>query len=213
MNDRDEGDELAPFHSSFVDETADASVAYDDEALDIFALCFTLIKILFLLPGTGWKVRIRRQIPLLIHRVEPARRRSTVPLHETLIRNEHAYYLAIGQLLAAESAPETPRLTAPATTATPLYVCGDSHVLPLSWRSLSLCNGCNYHTIPKLVTGIKHWHLRDVDSAVERPFYPQRHFYDVVDTIPSASHVRLRPRLPTARNCSVSVDPLCLGRN
>jgi hypothetical protein len=61
----------------------------------------------------------------------------------------------------------------------PVYVCGDSHALSPAWRSV---NG--RLLVPKLVTGLKHWHLRE-DSS----FYPKKNFHQVVKTIPENSEV------------------------
>lgn len=122
--------------------------------------------------------------------IEPARRASSVALHTTTIRNEHAYYCCGAQCLAANAAASD--VVACATSLSPddsgrIFVCGDSHTLPTAWQvrvfvvpravvHLILCFldqriAVGTETLllePALVTGLKHWHLRP-----ESTFYPK----------------------------------------
>lgn len=109
----------------------------------------------------------------LIALVEPARRASRVELHTTSVRNEHAYYCCAAQCLAAQG-PEPLRThaagagggaeaAAEESAGAPLFVCGDSHSLSPAWQ---LAGG--RRLVPKLATGLKHWHLRP-----ECDFYPK----------------------------------------
>lgn len=85
----------------------------------------------------------------------------------------------------------------------PLYVCGDSHTLPLAWNVLSYgrrqggdtscmageaASGTHMpHLLtPRLVTGVKHWHLRQ-----ESDFYPKKNFLTAIESIPEGSEVLL----------------------
>ncbi len=49
----------------------------------------------------------------------------------------------------------------------PVFVCGDSHTLPTAWQRV-IVEGISRVLVPKLVTGLKHWHLRP-----ESDFYPK----------------------------------------
>jgi len=68
-----------------------------DSELDLLALSFTAAKLFFLQGRLSL-------LPALFRLLEPVRSLSGIPLHTTLVRNEHAYYQAIGQLLAHKSA-------------------------------------------------------------------------------------------------------------
>lgn len=46
----------------------------------------------------------------------------------------------------------------------PFYVIGDSHVLSAAWMNMTV-QGRQVYTVPKLVTGLKAWHLREVKSV------------------------------------------------
>ena len=66
---------------------------YDPDSLDLLAISFALVKLLYL-QGKLHKLAAVYRI------VEPTRRRSLTPIHGTTIRNEHAYYQCIAQTLA-----------------------------------------------------------------------------------------------------------------
>ena len=88
-----------------------------------------------------------------------------------------------------------------------IYVLGDSHTLPLAWHhhTSNTPNTPNILFVPRLVTGVKHWHLRDfkyqdkhgkslpITSAQKHlnQFYPKVNFNQVVASIPMQSEVLL----------------------
>jgi len=135
-------------------------VLFGQESLDLLALGFTLVKILYLAGAAA-------AVGDVVACVEPTRRASRKPIHATNVRNEQAYYCCAAQCLAVRSArglttavpPEVP-----AAGKTTVFVCGDSHALSPAWMTA----GSGVVLVPKLVTGLKHWHLRP-DSN----FYPK----------------------------------------
>ena len=62
-------------------------------------------------------------------------------------------------------------------------MCGDSHALSPAWSKIAL-NGEERLLSPALVTGLKHWHLRD-----ESNFYPKKNFYRALSSLPTGSNV------------------------
>ena len=72
---------------------------YTDDDLDLLAIGFTVVKIFYLQGRLS-------QLPFLFHAIEGTRRRSLKPVHETSIRNEHAYYQCIGQVLSLRLYPK-----------------------------------------------------------------------------------------------------------
>jgi hypothetical protein len=85
----------------------------------------------------------------------------------------------------------------------PIYICGDSHCLSLAWsviyqdcdkKSVSVSSapevekGVNRQTprlfVPRLVTGIKQWHLRP-----QGVFYPKTGFQHTIDNTPTGADV------------------------
>jgi len=96
-------------------------------------------------------------------------------LHLTTVRNEHAYFCCISQLMEYHSLPFK--------SHRPIYVIGDSHCMSLGWHHIEVAG--EMRTLhPKLVTGLKMWHLRP-----ESRFYPKVNFYNVVKTIPKGAQV------------------------
>jgi hypothetical protein len=177
----------------------EAQKATDDH--DMLALFFTLVKVLYSSGCLG-------VLPSLIRLIEPARRGRD--LGQTLVRNEHAYYVCIAQLLclhpdrrtfadvsallvhpgaaSAAAAPLSMTCSASASAAAAsvpdcLYVCGDSHSLCPAWRTLCI-HGKKVLLHSALVTGLKHWHLRPSSR-----FYPKANFYEVVSKIPSGASI------------------------
>merc|ERR1712137_285120 len=138
---------------------------FSADQLDLLALLFTLVKILFL----QGQLKLAQQ---LIELIEPVRTKKE--LHLTSIRNEHAYYCCVAQLL--------PHLKFPLASSPPLYVVGDSHTLPVAWQELTTSSGEKRFTIPKLVTGCKMWHLRP-----ESFFFTKDNFYNMVESIPDGA--------------------------
>jgi tetratricopeptide (TPR) repeat protein len=217
---------------TFEPSSASASPSGEDKtlALDLLAIAFTAVKMLYVRGQLAY-------LPQLIRVVEPTRRdyqRATKKaMHETSIRNEHAYYLCVMQVCAvhcerqrqldealrAGAGPgagpgEEPTLperwlrnrsenltsATSATTATGgkgqvIYICGDSHCIPPAWSTVSTRTASSagedivttYTLVPKLVTGLKHWHLRP-DSH----FYPKMTFLSMVSTIPDGATVSSR---------------------
>ena len=170
--------------------------AFVDSELDLLALGFTAVKILFL----QGKLSL---LPGLFALLEPLRCYSLKQLHETMIRNEHAYYQSIGQILAYRSAVFVQQRQTHAhpteseirplvdvvlsnqrlSGVEKLYVCGDSHCLSSAWSELDVV-GKKRLIVPKLVTGVKQWHLRK-----EGDFYPKANFSCAIDSIPNGAEV------------------------
>lgn len=178
-----------------------AAQEYGNNELDILALSFTAVKLLFLLGQLG-------ALPRLIRHLEWARRASKKPLHETNIRNEHAYYLCIVQILGYYSCP-TPdegldgvdnreqfsplspanrevisALVGGSRGASALYVVGDSHILSSAFAVLRPAGSDPRVLVPRLVTGVKQWHLRR-----ESTFYPKEIFRRTMTSVPDGSEV------------------------
>lgn len=64
-----------------------------------------------------------------------------------------------------------------------LFLAGDSHCLSAAWRRVCP-RGKDCVLIPKLVTGLKIWHLRP-----ESDFYPKIAFENTMKSIPDVSKV------------------------
>ena len=217
--------------------TASSKEEYDGDALDLLAISFTLVKLLYL------RGRLHR-LPAVFKVIEPTRRRSQVPIHETTVRNEHAYYQCIAQTLAyrlscaccptedgsspalsLETMPDHLRSQFEATLAmgmmegairfpvsstlrdpraaccdistnqfykqaacNPVYMLGDSHTVPAAWNIIHLATPTGKMeprlVVPKLVTGLKQYHLRK-----DSDFYPKAQFAQLLKTIPDGSDV------------------------
>lgn len=137
------------------------------EELDLLAVFFTVAKLLYV--STGDLQRISR----VVRKVEECRRSRE--LHTTSIRNEHAYYCCIAQLLACKEFP--------LPSGKPIYIMGDSHCLTPSWSSIEV-KGEQRLLWPKLVTGCKMWHLNK-----ESQFFPKANFYAVADSLERGADV------------------------
>jgi tetratricopeptide (TPR) repeat protein len=133
--------------------------------LDVLALLETVVKILFV-------CGVLQPLPALINLIEPLRKDQK--LHRTGIRNENAYFGCCGHLMRIVPYPLNLNLK-------PIYCVGDSHCLSLGWQKLSL-NGEDRLLVPKLVTGLKCWHLRPKSS-----FFPKKNFEYVMKSIPNNS--------------------------
>ncbi|CEP00870.1 hypothetical protein PBRA_008182 [Plasmodiophora brassicae] len=140
-----------------------ASPSASDLDLDLLALAFTAVKLLFL---TGEL----RALPSMIAVVETVRPRG---LHTTTIRNEHAYYCCVVQLLHSMTVP-----LAPAQRR--FHVIADSHGLSSAWRVCA--RGRMF--IPHVITGVKCWHLRPSST-----FFTKSAFWASVDLIPPGADV------------------------
>jgi tetratricopeptide (TPR) repeat protein len=177
-----------------------------NESLDLLALGFTAAKILYL------QGRLCR-LPALVAVLERGRTISKKPIHQTSIRNEHAFYICIASVLSMRASsqeyreynlvavlqetqgqPEQRSLSCTdplsheafaAAAKNPLYFVGDSHVLSLAWSVLSTATGPRL-VIPKLVTGVKQWHMRK-----ESCFYPKHEFWQKTASLPAEADVIL----------------------
>uniref|UniRef100_A0A7S3DFI8 Uncharacterized protein n=1 Tax=Palpitomonas bilix TaxID=652834 RepID=A0A7S3DFI8_9EUKA len=142
---------------------------YNEDELDLLAILFTVVKVVFL-EGDLFSLFS------LVELIEPARR--GLPLHTTTIKNEHAYYCCIAQLL--ESLP--PRnLSLKGKTL--MYFVGDSHCLAPAWRSIKvgeqpcLC-------FPRLATGVKIFHMSE-----HVRFYPKVNLENVIKNCPNGANL------------------------
>lgn len=116
------------------------------------------------------------QLPPIISRLEGLR--VGQQLHDTTIRNEHAYFCCISQIMTylSKQLPIIP-------DAPPLYVCGESHCLSPAWQVIQM--GEQKRTLlPVLVTGLKCWHMRP-----ESDFYPKANFTSAIESIPDNEQV------------------------
>jgi hypothetical protein len=173
---------------------------YSNDDLDFLALGMTAVKVFYCLGHLTF-------LPNLYQLIEPTRLKSLELIHLTDIRNEQAYYQCIGQTLAVRltvspykelgifSAYED--MISPKSSllieakANPIFICGDSHTISPAWNIVSN-SGVSHLLVPKLVTGIKHWHLRN-----ECRFYPKANFFHALKTIPDESQVLI----DSARSC------------
>lgn len=140
---------------------------YSAADLDFLALLMTACKLLFLQGRLA-------ALPALVNAIEPARVGRS--LHLTLIRNEHAYFCCLAQLLPSLQAA-APSLALPAHDRV-LHVLADSHCLPYGWR-LIRPRGERVLLRPLLVTGLKAWHLREASD-----FFPKANFWHAVSALP-----------------------------
>jgi len=63
-----------------------------------------------------------------------------------------------------------------------VYVIGDSHSFSPSWKAIKTAANTTSLLVPKLVTGLKHYHLRPSSN-----FYPKKNFLHVMKSIPEGS--------------------------
>jgi hypothetical protein len=163
--------------------------------LDLLAVLFTAVKILFVQGNLASVTRLVDKIELLRRSYQTSTRTA---LHETTIRNEHAYYLCLCQVLSV--AQQRPSLaTFPYyesfyfnASLRPIFLCGDSHCLSAAWSQISIPTDLSDPQsplqprllIPKLVTGLKQWHLRPGSD-----FYPKEGFQRAMASLPEGSDV------------------------
>ncbi|CAI5961060.1 unnamed protein product [Closterium sp. NIES-64] len=145
---------------------------YNSEQLDVLALLMTTVKALFL----GGAVQRAKAVGALVER---ARLASVTPLHQTLIRNEAAYFGCAFQLLTQYPIPHSLSDSAPK----PLFLAGDSHCMAAAWRVVQL-RGRPRLLCPVLITGLKAWHLRP-----ESTFFPKASFHRAMQRVPQGSEV------------------------
>lgn len=97
----------------------------------------------------------------------------------------------------------------------PIYIVGDSHCMSLAWSIICLDERCHEKgsnevgagaaigaevghlrlLVPRLVTGLKQWHLRN-----EGTFYPKANFHSTIEGIPSGSDVSHPPLMLILRS-------------
>ena len=103
-------------------------ITYSPQELDLVALFFTVAKVLYL------KGRLSA-LPALVELLEACRMQSVTPLHQTTIRNEHAYYQELTRVLCFRcnrtSYPSTPTPT-PATSSAEGDAAAQVAVYPLA---------------------------------------------------------------------------------
>lgn len=143
--------------------------------LDVVAALMAAVKILYITGDLHAAAELTNKVVGPMVAGLPA----DVPLHKTLIRNEAAYYACAAQLMT--SAPPPPYNADAA--AKPIYLVGDSHVMPAAWRHVTL-RGEKRLLVPALVTGCKAWHLRPEGS-----FYPKKQFDSIVASLPKGAKV------------------------
>ncbi|CAI5473075.1 unnamed protein product [Closterium sp. Yama58-4] len=151
---------------------SNAKEEYNTEQLDVLALLMTAVKALFL----GGAVQRAKAVGALVER---ARLASATPLHETLIRNEAAYFGCAFQLLSQYPIPHSLSHNAPQ----PLFLAGDSHCMAAAWRVVQV-RGRPRLLCPLLITGLKAWHLRP-----ESTFFPKASFHRAMQRVPVGSEV------------------------
>eukprot|EP00930_Biecheleria_cincta_P062822 TRINITY_DN4826_c0_g3_i1.p1 TRINITY_DN4826_c0_g3~~TRINITY_DN4826_c0_g3_i1.p1 ORF type:complete len:1022 (+),score=206.77 TRINITY_DN4826_c0_g3_i1:68-3133(+) len=109
-------------------------------------------------------------------------------LHLTTVRNENAYFGCIREILQSTTPAAPPRGV---QSLSPIYVVGDSHVLPCAWQTVDLrkaedeSSTCHV-LIPNIVTGAKVWHLREKSK-----FYTKAAFWDKISSLPPGAPVIL----------------------
>eukprot|EP00475_Leptophrys_vorax_P025987 TRINITY_DN3637_c0_g2_i17.p2 TRINITY_DN3637_c0_g2~~TRINITY_DN3637_c0_g2_i17.p2 ORF type:complete len:853 (+),score=209.82 TRINITY_DN3637_c0_g2_i17:4081-6639(+) len=146
-------------------EDNSSNCVYSPAELDLIALMQTAVKVLFV---SG----VLQVVPALVNLIEPLTREQK--LHRTGIRNENSYFGCCGLLVNTIPYPINVSLK-------PIYCVGDSHCLSLAWQKLKL-QGEERLLVPKLVTGLKCWHLRPKSS-----FFPKKNFEFVMKSIPNNS--------------------------
>ncbi|KDO32857.1 hypothetical protein SPRG_02550 [Saprolegnia parasitica CBS 223.65] len=170
-----DGAELCWTSDGFVNMQRDgvAQQLLPEDDWDLLALFFAVVKILFL-EGCG------APLHALVRLLEPLRVAFGHHLHQTTIRNEHAYYCCIAQLLCIQSPP----LAFPSSTAIERQKMHTRRSMSAATRTRYRPHGGHLRLTPALVTGLKHWHLRRAST-----FYPKRHFEEVISTLPR--HARI----------------------
>lgn len=163
--------------------SGDITQQYNSNELDLLAVFFTLIKIFYVVGALELITPLSKLIGkptiflknLLNFKMvfffffsfkEPVRDKRD--LHLTTVRNEHAYYCCIIQLMDYHSLP-LPKHK-------PIYVAGDSHSMSLAWQTIQVKDTSRI-IHPMLVTGLKIWHLRPNSK-----FYPKFNFKNVIKT-------------------------------
>ena len=153
---------------------AQAGDAAHGETLDALACAFTAVKLLFCGGALGRAAALSAVTAAWV-----AATPGGSALHESPIRNEAAYGSCI-HLLLTQHAPGVPPSQ---PEEQPLFVLGDSHILPCAWRAVTF-RGKQRQMVPCLVTGVKAFHLRPRSC-----FYPKRQWERACARLPSGSDV------------------------
>ena len=154
-------------HAEFETKSPSPSGSFSNIELQLLAIYFTVIKIFF----------VKGEIELVNYLVKTTKPLFSMQndLHKTLIRNEQAFYSCISQIFETLPPPMKEE------NVKKMYVVGDSHILPLAWRRLTI-ESEEYMVVPVLITGIKVWHLRK-DSQ----FYTKASFDKFTNTMENGS--------------------------
>lgn len=150
------------------DEASTGASGYSAAELDLLGLLLTAVKICYVQGKL-------RALPALVNLIEPAR--AGRQLHTSFVRNEHAYYCCVAQLLPHHG---WPALRLPAHERV-VHVLGDSHCLSHGWQRVTL-GGRGALLRPVLVTGLKAWHLRPQST-----FFPKANFENAAATLPKGA--------------------------
>jgi len=151
---------------SLAPERCKPAGTYSEAELDVLALMYTGVKILYVAGAL-------QLLPPLIKLIEPLR--EVKDLHLTRVRNENAYYCCTAQLMTT--------MPLPRPACPPLYLAGDSHSLSPAWRTVTFRKQ-EHVLVPRLVTGCKIWHLREASD-----FFTKANFEAAMATIPDGSPV------------------------
>ncbi|KAF8068189.1 hypothetical protein HT031_001875 [Scenedesmus sp. PABB004] len=170
---------------------AERAIEYSPAQLDALALLLTAAKACF----AGGALAAAAE---LLAAADAPRRASAAPLHRTLVRNEAAFAGAIAQLLwdapppplrhhahAPGAGGSTGAAGASWADAAPVFLLGDSHILPGAWRVITVA-GAPRLLVPLLVTGLKAWHLR-----AGAAFYTAHQFWRAAEALPRGAQVVL----------------------
>jgi tetratricopeptide (TPR) repeat protein len=144
-----------------------------EQELALCGMYFTVVKVLFCMGRLD-------AIPAIVKKVDLVRRIEK--MNRTNMKNEHSYYTTVMSVMQYLNSPllrdVRPLLANRDPVDGKLYICSDSHSIPMSWHNL-IIDGKPTLTVNRLVTGLKIWHIRD-----DCDFYPKRNFEAVVETIP-----------------------------
>ncbi|XP_065840747.1 uncharacterized protein [Oscarella lobularis] len=153
-----------------VDFTPRFSPQRNADELDLTAILFTLVKVVFF----SGALNMLRPICKVIDCLHADRN-----LHKTPIRNEAAYFSCINQALETKGI----HFNLISEKLPFIYLAGESHAIPISWRRIQY-KGCDHVIHPVLATGLKIWHLRP-DCC----FYPKISFTNAMKKVPDGSAV------------------------
>ncbi|CAE8610320.1 unnamed protein product, partial [Polarella glacialis] len=139
--------------------------------------------------GAGQVLAQRKVLSRLCAVLQPSRQGKE--LHLTPVRNEHAYFSCIQDILQLQ--PSQPASQESGGSLARVFVVGDSHVLPTAWQTVDLpvkgAEGVRRHIlVPSLVTGAKIFHLRE-----ESNFYTKAAFWERISALPTGAPLVLLP--------------------